>query len=161
MIRIPKSTNSTHTPLENSCGLEFIHAHDISYTSFFSPNSVGLDLDQLTEADPAWMTRLSLPFSTDYKDNVVSPGAPPFPLNQESTSRDEPHTFETFGKATGRKLNAAEPRLASTFLSEMNTLFEIILAQNVSPQRDSSLEFFPQVQKCSKILDVDEDTVGA
>ncbi|XP_020654842.3 protocadherin-12 [Pogona vitticeps] len=121
----------------------------------------GLDLDQLTEADPAWMTRLSLPFSTDYKDNVVSPGALPFPLNQETTSRDEPHTFETFGKANGCKLSTAEPRLASTFLSEMNNLFEIILAQNVSPQRDSSMEFFQQVQKCSKILDVDKDTVGA
>ncbi|KAJ7338912.1 hypothetical protein JRQ81_012814 [Phrynocephalus forsythii] len=147
---IPKDSDSKHHNLE-LLGEELGNL-------LHSPS--GLDFDQLTEADPAWMTRLSLPFPNDYKDNVVSPGALPFPLNQETTSRDELHTFETFGKAAGCKLNAAEPRLASTFLSEMNTLFEIILAQNVTPQGDSPLELLQQVQKCSKIIDVDTDIVG-
>ncbi|CAI5780334.1 protocadherin-12 isoform X1 [Podarcis lilfordi] len=96
----------------------------------------GLDLDQLNVEDPAWMARLSFPISTDYKDNIVSPGALPSPLSEETTGRDEPHTFATFGKAAGHKPNSEEPRLSSTFLSEMNTLFEKILAQKVSPQVD-------------------------
>ncbi|XP_060630252.2 protocadherin-12 [Anolis sagrei] len=121
----------------------------------------GLGLDRQTEADPAWMSRLSIPLSVDYKDNVVSPSALLFPISQETTNRDEPHTFETFGKAKGCKLNTAEPRLASTFLSEMGTLFEMILAQNPRPETDSSLSFLQQMSICNKTLDLDGDALGA
>ncbi|XP_062833907.1 protocadherin-12 [Anolis carolinensis] len=121
----------------------------------------GLGLDQQTEADPAWMSRLSIPLSVDYKDNVVSPSALLFPVSQETTNRDESHTFETFGKAKGCKLNTAEPRLASTFLSEMGTLFEIILAQNPRPETDSSLGFLQQVSICNKTQNLDRDALGA
>ncbi|KAH0618171.1 hypothetical protein JD844_017161 [Phrynosoma platyrhinos] len=121
----------------------------------------GLGMDQQTEADPAWMGRLSIPLSLDYKDNVVSPGTLLFPVSQETRNRDEPHTFETFGKANGCKLNTAEPGLASTFLSEMGTLFEMILAQNPRPQMDSSLDFLQQVSICSQTRDLDGDVLGS
>ncbi|XP_042320765.1 protocadherin-12 isoform X2 [Sceloporus undulatus] len=121
----------------------------------------GPGMDQQTEAGPAWMGRLSIPLSLDYKDNVVSPSTLLFPVSQETRNRDAPQTFETFGKATGCKVNTAEPGLASTFLSEMGTLFEMILAQNPRPQMDSSLDFLPQVSICSQTLDLDGDVLGA
>ncbi|XP_060109565.1 protocadherin-12 [Heteronotia binoei] len=116
----------------------------------------GLDPDQLTEADPAWMARLSLPLSTDYKVNVVSPSAQQFPPSQEATGRDEPRTFATFGKAAGE-----EPQLANTFLSEMSTLLEMILSQKANSQADVSLELWQQLSVRRRTLELEAGGVEA
>uniref|UniRef100_A0A8C8VN78 Protocadherin-12 n=1 Tax=Pelusios castaneus TaxID=367368 RepID=A0A8C8VN78_9SAUR len=88
----------------------------------------GLALERLT-ADPAWTARLSLSLSNNYKDNIFSPGSLCCPQDQEDAGEDKPRTFETFGKVSGSDPNAARTRLASTFLSEMSSLFEMILSQ--------------------------------
>lgn len=126
------------------------------------PSPPGLELGQLTAADPTWMGRLSLPLSVDYRDNVVSPGAGQFPPTQEATGRDEAHTFATFGKTSGAELNPTEPKLASTFFSEMSTLFELILAQKAGSPTDSSLGLLRQLSICSRTLELGGDgTVAA
>lgn len=124
---------------------------------FFPIPTLVLDLEQLTEAAPTWLARLSLPLSTDYKDNVVSPGALHFPASQEATIRDEPHTFATFGKAPGGEPSTTQPRLASSFISEMSTLFEMILAQKASPQMDASSGLLRQLSIHSRTIELDED----
>ncbi|NXS33293.1 PCD12 protein, partial [Pomatostomus ruficeps] len=88
-----------------------------------------LALKRLTAADPAWVARLSLPLTGSYKDNVFSPDAPRSPEDEEAARQEKPRTFETFGKGAGAEPGGAGSRLASTFLSEMSTLFELILSQ--------------------------------
>lgn len=105
------------------------------------------------------MARLSLPLSGDYRDNVVSPDAVQFPPTRETKGSDEPHTFATFGKTAGDKLNATEPMMVSTFFSEMNTLFEMILAQKDGSQMDSSLGLLRQLSICSRTLELGGDAV--
>ncbi|XP_048371207.1 protocadherin-12 [Sphaerodactylus townsendi] len=112
-------------------------------------------LDQLTEADHTWMARLSLPLSTDYKANVVSPGALPFLPSQEAMGRDEPHTFATFGKAAGDEPAPEQPPLANSFLSEMSTLLEIILSQKANSKADVSLGLWQKLSVCSRTLEVE------
>ncbi|XP_066479560.1 protocadherin-12 isoform X2 [Tiliqua scincoides] len=121
----------------------------------------GLELDQLTEADPTWMARLSLPLSVDYRDNVVSPDAVQSLPTKEAKGSDEPHTFATFGKTARDELNTTEPMLASTFFSEMSTLFDIILAQKASSHMDSSLGLLRHLSICSRTLELGGDATGA
>ncbi|NXT60053.1 PCD12 protein, partial [Chaetops frenatus] len=90
-----------------------------------------LALKRLTAADPAWVARLSLPLTSSYKDNVFSPDSPRSPEDEEATRQEKPRTFETFGKGAGADPGGTGTRLASTFLSEMSTLFEMILSQKV------------------------------
>nr|XP_056718796.1 protocadherin-12 [Euleptes europaea] len=108
-------------------------------------------LDQLTEADPTWMARLSLPLSADYKANIVSPGSLPFPPSQEAVGRGELHTFATFGKAAGGE--PAEPQPANSFLSEMSHLLERILSQKANSQEDVSLGLWQQLSVCGRTLE--------
>ncbi|NXQ34052.1 PCD12 protein, partial [Alaudala cheleensis] len=90
-----------------------------------------LALKRLTAADPEWVARLSLPLTSNYKDNVFSPDSPCSPEAQEAARQETPRTFETFGKGAGADPGGTGTRLASTFLSEMSTLFEMILSQKV------------------------------
>ncbi|NWU30854.1 PCD12 protein, partial [Dyaphorophyia castanea] len=90
-----------------------------------------LALKRLTAADPAWVARLSLPLSSSYKDNLFSPDSPRSPEDEEAARQEKPRTFETFGKGAGADPGGSGTRLASTFLSEMSTLFEMILSQKV------------------------------
>ncbi|NXO37192.1 PCD12 protein, partial [Locustella ochotensis] len=88
-----------------------------------------LALKRLTAADPAWVARLSLPLTGSYKDNVFCPDSPRSPEDEEAARQEKPRTFETFGKGAGADPGGTGTRLASTFLSEMSTLFEMILSQ--------------------------------
>ncbi|XP_054840705.1 protocadherin-12 [Eublepharis macularius] len=116
----------------------------------------GLDLDQLAETDPAWMARLSLSLSADYKANIVSPGALQFPASPEATGRAEPHTFATFGKAAGDEPAPAEPKLAHTFLTEMSTLLEIILSQQANAQADVPVGgLWRKLSMCTRTLELE------
>ncbi|NXO88301.1 PCD12 protein, partial [Certhia brachydactyla] len=90
-----------------------------------------LALKRLTAADPGWVSRLSLPLSSSYKDNIFSPDSPCSPEAEEAARQETPRTFETFGKGAGAEPGGSGTRLASTFLSEMSTLFELILSQKV------------------------------
>ncbi|KFZ53980.1 Protocadherin-12 [Antrostomus carolinensis] len=96
-----------------------------------------LALKRLTAADPAWVARLSLPLTSSYKDNVFSPDSPHSPQDEDAARQEKPRTFETFGKGAGSDSNAAGTRLASTFLSEMSTLFEMILSQKVQVHNET------------------------
>lgn len=90
-----------------------------------------LALKRLTAADPEWVARLSLPLTSSYKDNVFCPDSPRCPEDEEAARQEKPRTFETFGKGAGADPGGSGTRLASTFLSEMSTLFEMILSQKV------------------------------
>ncbi|XP_012709107.2 protocadherin-12 isoform X1 [Fundulus heteroclitus] len=77
-------------------------------------------------SDPAWMARLSLPLAADYHDNVFVPNGPPSPEGElpprgglNSTS-----SFSTFGKTPEK-----DGQLGGALLSEVSTLFEMLMTQ--------------------------------
>ncbi|KAI1898599.1 hypothetical protein AGOR_G00074050 [Albula goreensis] len=87
--------------------------------------------------DPEWMARLSLPISTDYHENVFVPDGPP-PIDSHCTSQDGPMDttcFSTFGKTPEK----GSP-LPGTLLSEVSTLFEMLLTQKADSQPRTSAE---------------------
>ncbi|XP_075398814.1 protocadherin-12 [Tenrec ecaudatus] len=122
-------------------------------SSLLDPHT-GLDLNRLSAPDPAWMARLSLPLATNYRDNVCSADA--------SVSSEAPRTFQTFGKAAGPELSPAGTRLASTFVSEMSSLLEMLLAQrsSVVPVEAAS-EALRRLSVCGRTLSLDLATSGA
>ncbi|XP_023272238.1 protocadherin-12 isoform X1 [Seriola lalandi dorsalis] len=75
--------------------------------------------------DPAWMARLSLPLTGDYHDNVFVPNGPPSP-ETEHLPRDalDSSSFSTFGKTPEK-----DGPLGGTLLSEVSTLFEMLMTQ--------------------------------
>ncbi|XP_064886394.1 protocadherin-12 isoform X3 [Columba livia] len=115
-----------------------------------------LALKRLTAADPAWVARLSLPLAGSYKDNVFCPDSPHSPQDEDATREEKPRTFETFGKGAGADSNAAGTRLASTFLSEMSTLFEMILSQKVQVHNETSSGLLRQLSARGKSLGLDD-----
>ncbi|XP_032634833.1 protocadherin-12 isoform X1 [Chelonoidis abingdonii] len=123
--------------------------------SLLEPHA-GLALERLT-ADPAWMARLSLSLTSSYKDNVFSPASLHSSQDQEDAGQDKPRTFETFGKVNGSDPNAARTRLASTFLSEMSTLFEMILSQKAQAHAATASGLLQQLSTHSKPFGVDGD----
>ncbi|XP_034079307.1 protocadherin-12 isoform X1 [Gymnodraco acuticeps] len=76
-------------------------------------------------SDPSWMARLSLPLSSDYHDNVFDPTGPPSP-ESELPPRDtlDSSSFSTFGKTPEK-----EGPLGGALLSEVSTLFEMLMTQ--------------------------------
>ncbi|NXC46331.1 PCD12 protein, partial [Penelope pileata] len=114
-----------------------------------------LALKRLT-ADPAWVARLSLPHTGSYKDNVFSPDSPHSPQDEDAARQEKPRTFETFGKGAGSDSNAAGTRLASTFLSEMSTLFEMILSQKVQVHNETGSGLLRQLSARGKSLGLDD-----
>lgn len=116
------------------------------------PNT-GLALDKLSPPDPAWMARLSLPLTTNYRDNLSSPDA---------AASEEPRTFQTFGKTVGPgpELSATGTRLASTFVSEMSSLLEMLLEQNTVPVEAASAAL-RRLSVCGRTLSLDLATSGA
>ncbi|XP_061279784.1 protocadherin-12 isoform X1 [Bos javanicus] len=110
----------------------------------------GLALDRLSVPDPAWMARLSLPLSTNYRDNVFSPDA---------ATSEEPRTFQTFGKAP--ELSPTGTRLASTFLSEMSSLLEMLLEQRPAVPVEAASEVLRRLSVCGRTLSLDLATSGA
>ncbi|XP_032052982.1 protocadherin-12 [Aythya fuligula] len=115
-----------------------------------------LALKRLTAADPAWVARLSLPLAGSYKDNVFSPDSLHSPQDEEAARQEKPRTFETFGKGAGADSNAAGTRLASTFLSEMSTLFEMILSQKVQVHNETGSGLLRQLSARGKSLGLDD-----
>ncbi|NXX78865.1 PCD12 protein, partial [Urocolius indicus] len=115
-----------------------------------------LALKRLTAADPAWVARLSLPLTSSYKDNVFSPASPHSPQDEEAARQEKPRTFETFGKGAGADSNAAGTRLASTFLSEMSTLFEMILSQKAQVHNETGPGLLRQLSAHGKSLGLED-----
>ncbi|NXT79122.1 PCD12 protein, partial [Zapornia atra] len=115
-----------------------------------------LALKRLTAADPAWVARLSLPLTGNYKDNVFSPDSPHSPQDEDAARQEKPRTFETFGKGAGADANAAGTRLASTFLSEMSTLFEMILSQKVQVHNETGSGLLRQLSAHGKSLGLED-----
>ncbi|XP_061858077.1 protocadherin-12 [Colius striatus] len=115
-----------------------------------------LALKRLTAADPAWVARLSLPLTGSYKDNVFSPDSPHSPQDEEAARQEKPRTFETFGKGAGADSNAAGTRLASTFLSEMSTLFEMILSQKAQVHNETGPGLLRQLSAHGKSLGLED-----
>ncbi|NXG47511.1 PCD12 protein, partial [Psilopogon haemacephalus] len=117
-----------------------------------------LALKRLTAADPAWVARLSLPLTSSYKDNIFCPDSPHSPQDEEAARQEKPRTFETFGKGAGADSNAAGTRLASTFLSEMSTLFEMILSQKVQVHSETGSGLLRQLSAHGKSLGLEDST---
>ncbi|XP_053422233.1 protocadherin-12 [Nycticebus coucang] len=120
-------------------------------SSLLDPHT-GLALDRLSVPDPAWMARLSLPLTTNYRDNVISPDA---------AASEEPRTFQTFGKAAGPELSPTGTRLASTFVSEMSSLLEMLLEQRSSVPMEAASEALRRLSVCGRTLSLDLATSGA
>lgn len=114
-------------------------------SSLLDPHT-GLALDRLSVPDPAWMARLSLPLTTNYRDNVISPDA---------AASEEPRTFQTFGKEAGPELSPAGTRLASTFVSEMSSLLEMLLEQRSSVPVEAASEALRRLSVCGRTLSLD------
>ncbi|XP_053735992.1 protocadherin-12 isoform X1 [Synchiropus splendidus] len=98
--------------------LSVVHAVEI-HSSDSSP------AESLLTSAPNWMSRMSLPLSCDYHDNVFVPNDPPS-TDSELLPRDvlDSSSFSTFGKAPEK----AGP-LSGAMLSEVSTLFEMLMAQ--------------------------------
>lgn len=97
------------------------------------------------------MARFSLPLATNYRDNIFS---------ADTAASEEPRTFQTFGKAVGPELSPAGTRLASTFLSEMNSLLEMLLERPNVPMEAAS-EVLRRLSVCGRTLSLDLATSGA
>ncbi|XP_041442001.1 protocadherin-12 isoform X2 [Xenopus laevis] len=113
-------------------------------------DSGGLESNRLSDLDPGWIARLSLPLNNNYKDNVFTPNSPVLQQPLITTEeREELKTFLTFGKASeGSQGN----RLASTFLSEMSSLFEMLLNQKADSHGDPASEVLMRLSGCSKTV---------
>ncbi|NXA67252.1 PCD12 protein, partial [Mohoua ochrocephala] len=119
-----------------------------------------LALKRLTAADPAWVARLSLPLTSSYKDNVFSPDSPRSPEDEEAARQEKPRTFETFGKGAGADAGGSGTRLASTFLSEMSTLFEMILSQKVQVHGEAGAGLLRQLSARRQSLGLGDAAPG-
>ncbi|NXS97148.1 PCD12 protein, partial [Jacana jacana] len=119
-----------------------------------------LAFKRLTAADPEWVARLSLPLTSSYKDNVFSPDSLHSPQDEEAARQETPRTFETFGKGAGSDSNATGTRLASTFLSEMSTLFEMLLSQKVQVHNETGSELLRQLSVHGKSLELEDGAPG-
>ncbi|XP_017329079.2 protocadherin-12 isoform X2 [Ictalurus punctatus] len=87
--------------------------------------------------DPAWMARLSLPLTSDYHDNLYVPDGLPPSEGQSSTlgSPNDSASFSTFGKASENTGSLG----GETLLSEVSTLFEMLMTQKADAQPRSDI----------------------
>ena len=81
------------------------------------------------------MARLSLPLSADYHDNMFVPGAPPAPDSPDTPpgGLDPASSFSTFGKTPEK-----DGPLGGALLSEVSTLFEMLMTQKADAQTSPS-----------------------
>ncbi|XP_075066113.1 protocadherin-12 [Mixophyes fleayi] len=116
---------------------------------------VGTESSRFSDLDPGWIARLSLPLTNSYKENIFTPN---MQITQEppitAAEKEDLRTFLTFGKASD---GAEENRLASTFLSEMSSLFEMLLTQKVESHGNTASEVLMRLSACSKSLGVDSN----
>ncbi|XP_072251266.1 protocadherin-12 isoform X2 [Leuresthes tenuis] len=90
-------------------------------------NMLGSPDDVFSEvSDPAWMARLSLPLTSDYHDNVFVPNCPPSSESEllPREGLDSTSSFSTFGKTPDK-----DGPLGGALLSEVSTLFEMLMTQ--------------------------------
>lgn len=106
------------------------------------------------------MARLSLPLTSSYKDNVFSPASPRSPEDEEAARQEKPRTFETFGKGAGADPSGTGTRLASTFLSEMSTLFEMILSQKAQVHGETGAGLLRQLSARGQSLGLGDAAPG-
>ncbi|XP_036826095.1 protocadherin-12 isoform X1 [Oncorhynchus mykiss] len=88
-----------------------------------NPDDVFADI-----GDPAWMSRLSLPLTADYHENVFVPNGPPSPKTHCSPDTLDSASFSTFGK------KPEDGSLGGALISEVNTLFNMLLTQKGDSQ---------------------------
>lgn len=79
--------------------------------------------------DPAWMARLSLPLTADYHKNMFVPNGPPSSDTHCSPDTLDSSSFSTFGKTPEK-----DGPLDGALLSEVNTLFNMLLTQKGDSQ---------------------------
>nr|XP_004664720.2 protocadherin-12 [Jaculus jaculus] len=144
-------TDQEEVPLDSEEDLSVKRLLEEELSSLLDPHT-GLALDRLSVPDPAWMARLSLPLTTNYRDNVSSP---------DDAALEEPRTFQTFGKEAGPELSPNGTRLASTFLSEMSSLLEMLLEQRSSVPVEAASEALRRLTVCGRTLSLDLATSGA
>ncbi|XP_061092274.1 protocadherin-12 isoform X2 [Conger conger] len=87
--------------------------------------------------DPEWMARLSLPLSADYHENVFVPEGPASidSSGPPAESSGDSASFSTFGKSPEKG-----GALPGSLLSEVSTLFEMLLTQKADAQPRTSAE---------------------
>lgn len=87
--------------------------------------------------DPAWMARLSLPLTSDYHENLFVPDGLPPSEDQGSTlgGPNDSTSFSTFGKAPEKNGSLG----GETLLSEVSTLFEMLMTQKADAQPRSDI----------------------
>ncbi|KAJ8015486.1 hypothetical protein DPEC_G00026640 [Dallia pectoralis] len=89
------------------------------------PDDVFADME-----DSAWMARLSLPLTADYHENVFVPNEPPSPeAHHPLLDTLDSTSFSTFGKNTEK-----DGPMGGALLSEVNTLFNMLLTQKGNSQ---------------------------
>lgn len=84
------------------------------------------------------MARLSLPLTSDYHDNLYVPDGLPPPEDQTPTfggPNDSFSSFSTFGKAPEKPGSIG----GETLLSEVSTLFEMLMTQKADAQPRSDI----------------------
>ncbi|XP_077589649.1 protocadherin-12 isoform X2 [Stigmatopora nigra] len=119
--------------------------HDLLYDTDDTFSEVG---------DPSWMARLSVTLSGDYHDNVFVPNEPPS-SDSELMPRhalDSSSSFSTFGKSPDK-----DNPLGGTLLSEVSTLFEMLMTQKADTHpgpRADILYRLSSAYRCSLEADV-------
>ncbi|KAM3926499.1 protocadherin-12 [Leptodactylus fuscus] len=122
--------------------------------ALFGP-CIGTESNRLSDLDPGWFARLSLPLANNYKENIFTPNAPITPEPTiTAADKEDLRTFLTFGKASD---GSQENRLASTFLSEMSSLFEMLLTQKAESHGNATNEVLMRLSACSKSMGMDSN----
>ncbi|XP_018409945.1 PREDICTED: protocadherin-12 [Nanorana parkeri] len=143
--------------LDSESGGDFSTSHNFledNLETLLGPHA-GSKGNRLSDLDPGWIARLSLPLANSYKENIFTPNdqitlEPPITASEKEDLR----TFLTFGKASD---GSQDNRLASTFLSEMSTLFEMLLTQKAESHGDTASEVLMRLSACSKSMDSRND----
>ncbi|XP_056373000.1 protocadherin-12 isoform X2 [Hyla sarda] len=143
--------------LDSEPGGDFSSTHQMvedNLEALFGP-CIGTENNRLSDLDPGWIARLSLPLANNYKENIFTPNTQ---ITQEPTitaaDKEDLRTFLTFGKAAD---GSQENRLASTFLSEMSSLFEMLLAQKAESHGNTPSEVLMRLSACSKNMGMDSN----
>ncbi|XP_077122406.1 protocadherin-12 [Ranitomeya variabilis] len=139
--------------LDSEPGGDLSSAHQMvedNLEALFGP-CIGTESNRLSDLDPGWIARLSLPLANNYKENIFMPNTQ---ITQEPTitaaDKEDLRTFLTFGKASD---GSQENRLASTFLSEMSSLFEMLLTQKAESHGSATSEVLMRLSASSKSMD--------
>lgn len=134
----------------------YIH-HQPDPSPFSSPDDVFGDV-----TDPSWIARLSLPLAGDYHANIFTPDGPQSPDSrhgsQSGPSDDPSSSFSTFGKNPDK----GGPLGGGALLSEVSTLFEMLLTQkaDAQPQRPAAEVLYRLSAAYRRSLGLDTPPMG-